>query len=208
VFFILRHGQTDWNKAQKLQGSTDIPLNDQGRAQAVRAAELLQGHNIGRIIASPLSRALETAQIVGHALSLSPVIDDRLIERGFGTFEGLNFAEVDAHRAQMGPVMNPEPDLDGKHYPKDAERLEAVIKRIDAAFDEHMASGEICLFVFHGIPFRTVTRRFLGEMHTSPNAAPVKFYQDHGVWHMDALDPHNLPITSKAYEVRSTMGSL
>ncbi len=206
MFFVLRHGQTDWNVELRLQGSTDIPLNDTGRIQARRAAEVLSGQGLTRIIASPLSRALETATIVGERLGLTPVIDDRLIERNFGQFEGMTIDEVHQHREEMREHMNPQADVDGKHYPWNAESLAAVIDRVYTCVNDHRTTGK-CLFVCHGIPFRAISRKFLNEMYSSPNAAPVRFEESGAGWRMVALDPDNAPI-EQVYNAQTTMGRL
>ena len=206
TFYVLRHGQTDWNLEMRLQGSTDIPLNDTGREQARHAAGLLTGQSITRIVVSPLSRAMETARIVGDRLGLEPVIDDRLIERNFGLFEGMTIDEVHLHRKEMRTFMNPKADLDGKHYPDNAEPLGEVIDRVYACVNEHRAN-DLCLFVFHGIPFRAVSRKFLDDMYSSPNAAPVRFEQDGAKWRMVALDPDNAPI-KQIYNAQTTMGRI
>ncbi|MDV6332774.1 histidine phosphatase family protein [Asticcacaulis sp. 201] len=211
TFYVLRHGQTDWNVQARLQGSTDIPLNDTGRAQAHVAADILKDQGLTRIVASPLSRALETAQIVGAACALEPIIDDRLIERNFGLFEGMTIDEVRQHREEMREHMNPAADLDGKHYPHNAEPLGQVIERVYDCINAHKAdeqlSGGTCLFVFHGIPFRAVTRKFLNDMYSSPNAAPVRFEERDGKWRMIPLDPNNAPI-QQIYNAQTTMGRI
>ncbi|ESQ83886.1 phosphoglycerate mutase [Asticcacaulis sp. AC466] len=211
TFYVLRHGQTDWNVQARLQGSTDIPLNDTGRAQAHVAADILKTQGLTRIVASPLSRALETARIVGAACALEPIIDDRLIERNFGLFEGMTIDEVRQHREDMREHMNPAADLDGKHYPHNAEPLGQVIDRVYDCINDHRAdeqlSGGTCLFVFHGIPFRAVTRKFLNDMYSSPNAAPVRFEESDGKWRMIPLDPNNAPI-QQIYNAQTTMGRI
>lgn len=205
-FYVLRHGQTDWNVQMRLQGSTDIPLNETGRVQAHVAAKILAGEGITKIIASPLSRALETAQIVGAASGLEPVVDGRLIERNFGLFEGMTIDEVHQHREDMREHMNPQADVDGKHYPWDAEPLPEVIDRVYACINDNRETGK-CLFVFHGIPFRAVTRKFLNDMYSSPNAAPVRFEETSGKWRMVPLDPDNAPI-QQIYNAQTTMGRI
>ncbi|CAM3207234.1 histidine phosphatase family protein [Asticcacaulis taihuensis] len=207
TFYVLRHGQTDWNVQMRLQGSTDIPLNETGRAQANVAARILAGEGITKIIASPLSRALETARIVGASAGIEPVIDDRLIERNFGLFEGMTIDEVHQQREDMREHMNPQADVDGKHYPWDAEPLPEVIGRVYACINEYRAAGGKCLFVFHGIPFRAVTRKFLNDMYSSPNAAPVRFEADGDNWRMVPLDPDNAPI-QQIYNAQTTMGRI
>ena len=206
MFFVLRHGQTDWNLQARLQGSTDIPLNDTGREQARHAGGVLKAHGLTQIVASPLSRALETARIVGEALGLEPSVDARLIERNFGLFEGMTIDEVHQHRKEMRAFMNPKADLDGKHYPDNAEPLIEVLDRVEACVNEHRV-GARTLFVCHGIPFRAISRRFLNEMYSSPNAAPVRFEHDGSRWRMVALDPDNAPIP-QVYNAQTTMGAI
>jgi len=92
ILGLLRHGQTDWNIDLRLQGSTDIPLNDTGRAQALKAASVLNREDWDVIIASPLSRAKDTADIVAKELGMNVVIVPELIERSFGVAEGLDHA--------------------------------------------------------------------------------------------------------------------
>ena len=92
-FWYLRHGETDWNKQGLQQGSVDIPLNETGLAQAREAAERLHGKGITTIIASPLSRARVTAEIVAERLGLPVTIDPDLREVGWGIHEGTGMAD-------------------------------------------------------------------------------------------------------------------
>lgn len=86
---VTRHGQTDWNVLEKLQGKTDIELNDRGRQQAKETSELIKNENIDVIITSPLKRAKETAEIINKNFQVTIIEDNRLMERGFGKSEGL-----------------------------------------------------------------------------------------------------------------------
>ncbi len=206
MFFVLRHGQTDWNVEARLQGSTDIPLNDTGRQQARAAAAFFKDRGLTKIIASPLSRAHETARLVGEQLGLEPVIDARLIERNFGQFEGMTIDEVHQHREEMREYMNPTADVDGKHYPWNAEPLPVVIDRVFDCVNAYR-HNDICLFVCHGIPFRAISRKFLDDMYSSPNCAPVMFEETGEKWRMVALDPDNAPI-QQIYNAQTTMGRI
>src|ERR1019366_1585710 len=87
-FWFLRHGETDWNAQGVSQGNVDIPLNPTGLAQARSAAERLRHRGIASIVASPLSRARVTAEIVGGRLALPVRIEDSLREVRFGVKEG------------------------------------------------------------------------------------------------------------------------
>ena len=87
---LVRHGQTDWNLARRIQGSTDIPLNETGRADAVRAAEKLALTTHHAVYTSPLLRARETAEIIADRLGLevAGIVPD-IREREFGDGEGM-----------------------------------------------------------------------------------------------------------------------
>lgn len=107
---IVRHGETDWNIARRIQGRTDVALNQTGRAQALEAASLLAesaraaGSVWGRVICSPLLRTRQTAEIIAAELGLpSPIADSALLERDFGPAEGLPVFE--AHARWPGLVV-------------------------------------------------------------------------------------------------------
>ncbi len=103
--YFVRHGETDWNAARRLQGLNDIPLNALGRQQAAQCGELLTklfaasgaSPQDFAFISSPLSRARETMDILRVGLGLPPkgyAIDRRLAELSFGSWEGLTYKEV------------------------------------------------------------------------------------------------------------------
>jgi len=87
-FFYVRHGQTDWNLTRKLQGNSDIPLNDTGIAQAHEAKDRLSQLPITTICCSPLQRARKTADIINEALQCPVIEIDGLRECNFGLHEG------------------------------------------------------------------------------------------------------------------------
>lgn len=96
--YLLRHGETDWNKKGLLQGHTDIPLNENGRLQVGETVKKLGslGMRMDYIVSSPLKRALESAEIAACRLNYAKeriVVEGRLIERGFGEGEGLTIEE-------------------------------------------------------------------------------------------------------------------
>jgi len=124
TFALIRHGQTDWNRDDKLQGSSDIPLNDAGRAQAHEAARALAAAGTWHaVVSSPLSRARETAEIIAHDLGLELGASyPLLVERDYGGLEGTSSsAAVAAH---------PHRDYPG------AETLDEVAARGRRALDE------------------------------------------------------------------------
>ncbi len=145
----IRHGETEWNVDTRIQGHRDIPLNATGRWQAARTADALVDEGIAAVYSSDLSRALQTAAVLGAALALPVVTDPRLRERAFGVFEALTFAEVEAcwpaeaHRwAQRDPEFAP----DG------GESLRAVCARCIGAVTglAEAHAGQTIVVVAHG----------------------------------------------------------
>ena len=94
--YLVRHGETDWNRQRRIQGLTDIPLNDTGRAQARATGALLARRSWDDVYASPLSRARETAEIIADELGLpEPSLLDAMVERNYGAAEGLDWMQVE-----------------------------------------------------------------------------------------------------------------
>jgi uncharacterized phosphatase len=107
--YLVRHGETDWNRQRRIQGRTDIPLNDTGREQARLTGMLLTRRPIDRVVASPLGRARETAEIIARELGLGePALRDALVERDYGAAEGLSYREIDARYPEGTPVPGRE----------------------------------------------------------------------------------------------------
>ncbi|MBR0040718.1 MAG: histidine phosphatase family protein [Oscillospiraceae bacterium] len=100
MLYIMRHGKTDWNAAHRLQGLTDIPLNDEGRHMAERAREEIRDVPFDVCYSSPLRRARETAEIVLRGRGVPILTDDRLREMSFGVWEGV----ADSFRIPDCPV--------------------------------------------------------------------------------------------------------
>lgn len=93
---LLRHGQTDYNVAGRMQGHIDSQLTEEGRAQAVRAAPVLATMPFDRIVSSDLARAVDTANTVADAIGLPVKLDPRLRETHLGEWQGRSVSEVDA----------------------------------------------------------------------------------------------------------------
>lgn len=93
-FYLLRHGQTEWNVAGKIQGRLDSPLTELGKDRAKQWGLYLQKIGINRIISSPQKRAFETAQIINAELGTSISTENNLREQDWGDWEGVNRREI------------------------------------------------------------------------------------------------------------------
>lgn len=91
MIYIIRHGKTEMNRANVLQGRSDLPLNEEGVRQAEAAAEKLRGVAFSHVFTSPLARAVQTARIV--APGTAPIVDDRLTEMDYGPYEGMDLKD-------------------------------------------------------------------------------------------------------------------
>ena len=138
---LARHGETDWNARGQIQGQSDTTLNDRGRAQAAELAHrlLAAGERVERIYASPQKRALETAQIAGRLLGLTPEPVEGLREISFGHWEGHAWTEIqkrwreeyrryEADRLRMAPLGG--------------ESFAAMLCRVLPALEQISRSGE------------------------------------------------------------------
>jgi broad specificity phosphatase PhoE len=146
LLYLVRHGETDWNKARRIQGSTDIPLNDLGRRQAAAAAELLSRRRFDGVVASPLSRAFETGAIIASALGLAtPQVLPEITERHYGEAEGMTFEEIEATFP------------DGATVPGRESRT-ALLERVEAALLALAAArpGSSLVVATHGAVIRAL----------------------------------------------------
>jgi broad specificity phosphatase PhoE len=157
-FYFLRHGQTDWNREGRYQGHSDIPLNATGIAQAHAAAECLACVPINRIVASPLIRAVATATIVAEKLQKPIHIERGLVERNFGSFNGLVIHEV---KARFG-LRSDQSSRD--ILPPDADPFHEIFDRIPPVVAKWMTShpNELLLFVAHSGVFDAIHYHTLG----------------------------------------------
>lgn len=149
LIYLVRHGETDWNNEHRIQGTTDVPLNETGREQASTTAGLLARKEWSRIVTSPLSRARETATIIASRVGLpSPDVDVRLVERDYGQAEGLDSEEVQ----RLFPGDTPVPGR---------EKRSAVARRAIAAFADiaRDSQNEAVIVVAHGGLIRSVLRK-------------------------------------------------
>lgn len=133
----VRHGETVWNAEMRMQGQLDTALSARGRWQAGRAAMALEGEGIDSIVASDLSRAVDTANALAVRLRLPVATDVGLRERSFGVFQGSTYAEIDARwpeEAARWRRHDPDFTADGGETLRDfCARSVAAIERIATA---------------------------------------------------------------------------
>ena len=158
---VWRHGNTDWNAGHRVQGQTDVPLNDLGHQQAVDAAELLVKFRPSAIVASDLRRAADTAAALAALTGLPVTHDERLRERYFGAWQGLTMTEVAATRPAEHARWTAGADVIGG----DVETLEDLGKRVadglrDAA--ELVGPGGTVVVATHGAAARQGVGHLLG----------------------------------------------
>ena len=169
TFALVRHGQTDWNAERRLQGATDIPLNDVGREQAREAVATLANYQWDAIVSSPLSRAAETADLIAEGLGLTVARRiPELIERSFGPAEGLQAGpELEALRVPGG-FRGGESDEDAASRGMDA--LEQLAQEF---------SGQRVLVVTHGTLIRLALSRAIGRTLDSVHNAVLNLAHHH-----------------------------
>lgn len=92
--YVTRHGQTDYNKKELMQGRIDIPLNETGMEQARATKTKIGDVKFDAVYASPLTRAVQTASIIGDIDPSNIITDERIIEADFGKYDGVNYYKV------------------------------------------------------------------------------------------------------------------
>jgi len=174
VIYLARHGETDDNSPPpRVMGWMDVPLNDRGREQARALAAEVAGRGIAALYASNLARARETAEIVGAAIGLEPVVDERFAESNRGDWEG-RLAE-DIEREEPEAWARWMRAADGFAFPG-GESLAGHCARVAEGLAEVAAGRGPALVVCHGGTIRCAFAqrdpRGLAAFHelTVPNA--------------------------------------
>ncbi len=183
---LLRHGQTDWNIDFRLQGITDIPLNSTGIAQARSAAKAIPQGYWNFIASSPLSRAVDTAQIVANQILIPEVvIEPLLLERSFGDAEGMTHSEW---KAQYPDGM-----------PPGGENLDELRQRATKLLEHFLNQyrGTKVLAVSHGALIRKLVRmvsrgEFPLEGQRFENTSMTLIKHDQNGWKIESYNPKAL----------------
>jgi probable phosphoglycerate mutase len=146
---LVRHGETEWSRERRHTGRTDVALTEHGRAQARHIATAVESFHFTHSYASPLSRALETAHLVG----LDPDIEPDLREWDYGRYEGITTAQI--RETDPGWSVWTHPVLDGESIGEVGARVDRLLHRL-LELDGHIA------LVAHAHVLRVLGARWLG----------------------------------------------
>lgn len=163
--YIIRHGQTDWNRIGRWQGALPVPLNEHGVEQARLLAEALRTAPIQAVYTSDLPRAYDTARALADALNLTPVSDPRLQEIHLGVFQGLTRDEIIAQYPQDWEALHNSGSWYEYKAPGGESRRETQ-QRIVAGWQDITASAGVdtIALVSHGMTIRLLMLKlFEGE---------------------------------------------
>ena len=169
--YLVRHGETDWNAAQRFQGQTDIPLNETGCRQASVLGNRLSREHIDVIYASDLQRAHETARLIAKHHSCKIHADLRLRELGFGTWEGQTYDEIKKNTPSALAAW--EADI-LTTAPPNGETLQQLTARVGSMLSDLRVqhANQTLLIVAHGGPMQVLLCLAL-------NLSPSMYWQFH-----------------------------
>lgn len=179
-FFFIRHGQTDWNLKQMIQGWTDIPLNETGHAQARSAISILSEKGISRIVSSPLIRAHKTAEIINEHLRVPLLVIDGLKERSVGVLEGMvkDKSIIATDWIYKAPIEK-------------SEHVDEFKARIASALHEILDPAHTTLIVAHGGVYWAIMEMIGFKEQRSHNCIPYLFVppkDNQSSWMVHPLD--------------------
>ena len=159
IIYLVRHGQTEYNKLKRIQGTQDHPLTQDGIEDAKRCAKALKDKRVHGLFSSPLLRALNTAEVIGEEIGLPVKIDDRLKERFFGKIEGESYDSI-----ALGYDFWDELDT---YYPDHGiESRESMDERALSFFRDLEQEGlESVVVVSHGAFIRSILRTLSNSGH-------------------------------------------
>lgn len=161
IFYIVRHGVTEWNALKKVQGSADIPLAKEGILLAEKTGETLKEIPFDICFSSPLIRARQTAELILGKRNIPVILDKRIQEIDFGVLEGTQFRDKD------GNVINDQMEIFFHHpldfrRPENGENIEDICKRTREFWEEKIQDpslqNSVVLVTSHGCAVRALLR--------------------------------------------------
>ncbi|HEX2703298.1 MAG TPA: histidine phosphatase family protein [Solirubrobacteraceae bacterium] len=169
--FLARHGETDYNLGRRFQGVLPVPLNETGRRQAAELAELAAPHDFHALWCSPLTRARETADIVGARIGLKPIEDARLVETDAGDWTDRWWSDVEKEDPTgLAAFIRSDPDF---AFPGGESYHDQTVRSVNALRD--IASGpKPALVVCHAMVIRLVVMHLGRGNHPVQNGALIE----------------------------------
>ena len=171
---IIRHGETEWNKTGRFQGHSDVPLSEEGRAQAEALGKNLVVDHVDAIYASDLTRAMETAAPLAERFGLPVIPDPQLRELNFGAWEGRNFNDVNAENPDAMKNFYNDPEQanipDSENFTDFQRRVAGRVREITA-----QERGKRIVIVSHGASIRILLADLL--------SMPIR-----SIWHLSQLN--------------------
>lgn len=172
TLIVIRHGETTWNRERRMQGTTDTPLSDVGRAQAQALGRRLAGHGFTALYTSDLSRARDTALAIAEHTRRSVVADARLRERRFGIFEGLTAAEIqERFPEEHARFIGRDPDYEVPGGESAREFTDRCLGGLSEIAGRHR--GEDVVVVTHGLVLDCLYRAAHGLGHGERRPVPL-----------------------------------
>ncbi len=159
--YIIRHGQTAWNKEEVFRGTKDIPLNEVGLKEAKALGSYLKDVPFDALYTSPLARARQTAQAVADAVRVTPLVETNLIDLNFGDWQGVSHKEVKERFPDLYNTWITAPER--AKFPG-GEALNDVLERVDALLAsllKRYPNGTVGLFT-HRVVCKVLICRLLG----------------------------------------------
>jgi len=172
TLIVIRHGETEWNRERRMQGTTDTQLSDLGRAQAQALGRRLASSHFAALYSSDLTRARHTAQAIAEHTGRSIVTDSRLQERRFGIFEGLLAAEIrERYPQEHARFASRDPDYEVPG----GESASAFTARCLGCLSEIAGRHrrEDVVVVTHGLVLDCLYRAAHGLGHGEPRPVPL-----------------------------------
>ncbi len=173
--YLVRHGQTEWNKDLTFRGRKDVPLNEQGRKEASAIAETLKDKGIKAIYTSPLARSVETAGPLAEHLELEIITLQGFIDLNFGDWEGLSFSEVRKRYSDQYEAWENRPE--SVRFPS-GETLDEARERAFSAFNSIIDKNPEKTLL--AIPHRIINKLILCAVLGLSNSHFWKIKQDTG----------------------------
>ena len=184
---FVRHGETDWNIEQRMQGHIDLALNAKGEAQAVAVGRYFSDIQASALYSSDLLRARQTAQPISQALQLPMVLLPALRERHFGRCEGMTFAEIAARNENDAcAIVSRDPDYS---VPGGGEsRRQHEVRILDCVYGlVSVSPGQTIVVVTHGGVLEVIYRRAHGLPPDAPRDYPIP---NAGIYWIVIMDDH------------------